>query len=191
MEAMVGASLLSGTAGASTVGLLGAGGVLAPAAGTLFSGGVGSLLSGLLTGASAFSQVQAGNLNAQILNIQARQSDLNARQETVKGRQKALAIKDNLERTLAGQNATFEARGVLQGEGSALAAEQASRDNASKDIDSAMFDAQFASESEKLQGTQFRSEAKSSKSAGYTRAAETLAGSRTIRNLGTSLLEGI
>lgn len=182
MEALVGAALLSGTAGASAVGLVGAGGVFAPAAGSIAGalGSIGgmSLLSGVMTAASAFGQIQSANMQAASLNMQARQADIQARNELLRGRQTSLAIRQQLERDLAGASATFAARGVLAGEGSAQAALDKSRADATEDINIAMYGAKMGAESEMMQGQQYRMEAKASKTLGYTRAA-------------TSLLEGV
>jgi hypothetical protein len=171
------------------VGAIGAGGVFSAsvAAGTLAKVVGSSLLTGLLTGASAYGQIQAGNMQADILNMQARQSELSARQETLKGRQTALAIRKDLERTLAGQNATFAARGVLQGEGSAAAAAEASSKNAADDIDLATFGAAMASESEKLEAAQYRAKGQSAKTAGRVNAVNTVTSYRPV----ASLLEGL
>lgn len=191
MEAIVGSALLSSTAGASTVGLLGAGGVFAPAAGSIAAGissiGAGSLLSGLMTGAGAFGQMQAGNMQQKILNLQAQQSELNARMEGLKGRSQALQIRNQLDRDLASQNATFAARGVLQGEGSAMAAADSSKKNAQDDIDTALFGAKMGSESDKLQAAQYRAEGKAAKTAGRIEAINAVATYRPVQ----SLLEGI
>lgn len=72
---LLGAPLLSATAGASTVGLLGAGGVFAPAAGSLF-GSLGTLSTIASIGSSLFKsqaqqkeysgQIAASNYNASI-----------------------------------------------------------------------------------------------------------------------------
>lgn len=196
MEALVGSALWSapGVGAIGTQGLFGAAGSFG--AGGLITGAVSSiggstLLSGLLTGASAFGQVQAGNMNANILNLQARQSELNARMETIKGRQQALSIRQQLDRDLASQNATFAARGILDGEGTAAAAAAASRKNAAEDINIAQFGAAMGTESDRLQSAQYKAEAGSAKSAGYTSAVSTIAGSRSVTNITQSLLEGL
>jgi hypothetical protein len=192
--ALLGAPLLSATAGASTVGLFGAGGVFSASVAASTIGGAvlkfagSELLSGLLTGAGAFGQIQAGNMQADILNMQARQSELSARQESLKGRQQSLAIKKQLERDLSSQNATFAARGVLAGEGSAAAAAEESRQNASDDIDIATFGAEMGSESEKIQAAQDRISAAAAKKAGRNEAINSIAGSKAIRNTANSLL---
>lgn len=181
--ALVGSPLLSATAGPSVVGAVGAGGIFS--AGTAFAS-VGkffgsSLLSGLMTGAGAYGQYQAGLMQADILNMQARQAELNARMETIKGRQAALNISKNLEKDLAAQNAIFASRGVLQGEGTALAASEASKENAQADIDIAMFGGAIASESDKLRAAQYGAEAGAAKSTGITNALSSA----------TTLLEGL
>lgn len=193
--ALLGAPLLSAAGGASTVGLFGAGGVFSAsvAASTIgtaalkFAGS--SLLSGLLTSSAAYGQIQAGNMQAEIFNMQARQSELSAKQESLRGRQQSLQIKKQLERDLAGQNATFAARGVLAGEGSAEAAAAASRENASEDINLATFGAEMGSESQKIQAAQDRISASAAKKSGRNEAISSIAGSKAVQNLGTSLLE--
>lgn len=169
---------------------VGAGAGAAAGAGAgLFGTGIsgGTLLSGLLTGASAFGQMQAGNMQADIMNIQARQMELNARMESIKGRQQALQIRKQLDRDLASQNATFAARGVLSGEGSSLAAADISRKNAEEDINIAMFGAKMGSESDRLQAAQYRAEGGAAKTAGRIEAINTISTYRPV----ASLLEGI
>lgn len=192
MEALVGSALWT-TAGGTAVGTtglfgaagsLGAGGIISGAASSLFGS---SLLQGLLTGAGAFGQMQAGNMQASILNMQAQQSELNARMESIKGRTQALQIKKQLDRDLASQNATFAARGVLAGEGSAKAAADISRENAEEDINVAMFGARMGSESDRLQAAQYRAEGSAAKTAGRVEAINTISTYRPV----ASLLEGI
>jgi hypothetical protein len=181
---------MSATAGASTVGALGAGGVFSAkiAGASLLKIAGGNLLSGLLTGASAFSSIQAGNMQMDILNAQARQADLNARMETLKGKQQALTIRKQLDKDLASMNATFAARGVLAGEGTAAAAEEESRRNAEEDINIARFGAEMGAESDRMQAQQYRMEAGAARSAGVTNALNTITNSRSVRNLSTSLI---
>ena len=195
MEAMVGVSagFTAGGSAVGTAGLFGAGGSFGMG-GTLLSGFVGSggsLLNLGLTAASAFGQVQAGNSSAAILNMQAQQAELNARMETIKGRESALTIKKQLDKDLASQNALFSARGVLQGEGSALAANKTAKANAKADIEVAQFGAEMGSESDKLRASQYKTGAKAAKKSGKTEAINTIASNRTVQNFGYSLLGGI
>lgn len=76
--ALFGSALLSSTAGASTVGLLGAGGVASLSAGSLFSAGTlgalstgFSIFSGLSSIAGGFSGQSAGNQQAELAYQQA------------------------------------------------------------------------------------------------------------------------
>ena len=191
--ALLGASLLSDTAGASVVGLAGVGGtfsasVLADSVARVLGS---SLLSGLLTGASAFSSVQAGNMQAGLMNLQGQEADLNARMETLKGRQQALLIKNNLDKDLASQNAIFASRGLLAGEGSAEAAAEESKKNAEEDINVANFGAEMGSESDKLRAAQYRIEAKAARKTGVTDAIGTITNSRSLRNASNSLLSNL
>lgn len=96
-------------------------------------------------------------------------------------------IRKQLERDLSSQNATFAARGVLAGEGSSAAAAEASRTNATEDINIATFGAKLGSESEKFQGAQYRSKAANVKTEGMVSAARKITNMRPI----ASLLEGI
>lgn len=191
MEVLVGSALWTTAGGTAigTTGLFGAAGAVG--AGGLITGAMsgigGSLLSGLLTGASAFGQMQAGNMSAELLNIQAQQSELSARMETVKGRQQALQIRKELDRNLASQNATFAARGTLAGEGSSAAAADASRKNAAEDIEIATFGAAMGSESEKLEAAQYRAKGANAKTAGTINAIKTVSNYRPV----ASLLEGL
>jgi hypothetical protein len=187
MEALVGAAAWSaggtaiGSAGLfGAAGSFGAGGLIT---GALSSMGGGSMLSGLLTGASAFGQISAGNSSAAMMNINAQQAELNARMQMIKGREQALTISKQLDKDLASQNALFSARGVLQGEGSALAANTAAKDNAEKDLEVARFGAETGSESDKLRAAQYRAEAKMAKAAGRTEAMNTLTSNRQVMSL--------
>lgn len=196
MEALVGASagFTAGGEAVGSVGLFGAGGSFGmggsiPALFTSMGGG--TLLSGLMTGAAAFGQVSAGNNSAALMNLNAQQADLNARMETIKGREQALTIKTQLNKDLASQNALFSARGVLQGEGSALAANAVSKKNAQADLDVAKFGADTGSESDKLRAAQDRIEAATARKSGKTEALNTLANSRAVQNIGSTLLSGL
>lgn len=177
---------VAGTGGAAgTVGLFGAGGALSLTAGSI---GLPTLFSAVLTGASAFSQMRAGNMQASLYNMQAQQSLMSARMESLKGRQQALQIREKLERDLASQNATFAARGMLSGEGSALAASEKSQANAESDINIATFGAEMGSESEKMQAAQYGISAKSAKKSGVIDAMGTISDSKSISKIGTALL---
>lgn len=172
---------------APIVGTAGIGGAAATAAaggGFLSSiGGIGTLLSIGQTAASAFGQIQAGRLEQQTLNLQARQSELAARQEALRGKKQALEINKQLSRDLASQNAIFSARGVLTGEGSAEAAMGAATQEAQDAIDLAMFGASQSATAQRLQGQQYRLAGSSARRAGFTRAFDTISSSRTMRSL--------
>jgi len=181
---LVGAPLLASTAGASTVGMLGAGGVLGAGTGigaTIGSGiaafqGAGglSLLSGAMTASSAFGQYQSGIMEKRILDIQARQSQISARQELLRGKQQARLIKSQLDKDLASQNAIFGARGLLSGEGSADAAYLEASRNATDDINIALLGADQAYNAKTLESQQYRIEGKAAKSMGRSKALSTI-----------------
>lgn len=179
---------MSSTAGASTVGLFGAGGAFSLSAGSLFSGlTAGSLLTGGLTAASAFSSIQSGNQQSAALNMQARQSTLNAGFERLEGRRQSLAIQEQLERDLSSQNALFAARGTLQGEGSSLAAKETAKRNASNDIDLALFNSDIAGLNAEQRASNSKLNAAAKKTEGGVEALRTVSGYKPVK----SLLEGL
>lgn len=135
---------------------------------------IGTVMQVGLTAASAFSSIKAGRQEAAGLEIQAKQAGLNARQERLEGKRQALQLQGNLDRDLASQNAMFGARGILQGEGSAAAAEATSRTNATRDIDAARFGADIAALNAEQRASNYRSEAKAAKAKGYMDALGTL-----------------
>lgn len=137
---------------------------------------IGTIASVGLTAASAFSSIQAGNAESANLKVQARQADLNARTDALRGKQEAAAISDQLNRDLASQNALFGARGLVQSEGSAQAAQEVSRLNASRDIDLARFDAETAAANSKQQSANLKSDAKAAKKSGFLQAVNTISG---------------
>lgn len=183
MEILVGAAATAGASGATaaTTGLLGAGGFFGTA-GTLTGAGFGTLLSTGMTGASAFGQIMAGQSQAAIMRFQARQAELQARTEEIKGRQQSLAIREQLERDVATASATFAARGVLAGQGSALAAVQAGKERASRDLEAAQFNTANAADSLRGQAGQYRKEASLAITSGLFGAATTIGDSRSFRS---------
>lgn len=137
---------------------------------------IGTIASVGLTAASAFGSIQAGKQEAAALNLQARQADLNARTERLEGKRQALQIEEQLNRDLASQNALFAARGGLQGEGSAAAAEAISRERATQDIDLARFNTDIAALNAEQRASNARSNAKAAKQQGIFDAITTVAG---------------
>ncbi len=160
---------LGSSAGAGTAGLFGAGGSfsLLSTAGTL------------ATGLSTVSSIQAGRQQSAVYKAQARQAELQARNTLLQGRQQSLAIKEQLNRDVATQAAGFAARGVLSGEGSALAAMEQSKLNASRDIEYAMYGANMGYYQGNAQAAQYRTSASASTLSGYTNAVNTLTRSKT------------
>ncbi len=195
MDALVGtASFTAGGSAVGTQGLFGAAGEfgMGGTVPSMFSSmGGGTLLNGLMTGAAAYGHVSAGNSSAALLNLNAAQADINARMETIKGREQALTIKNQLNKDLASQNALFSARGVLHGEGSALAAGNVAKKNAAADLEVAKFGADTGSESDKLRAAQDRISASAARKAGKTEAISTVVNSRSFQNLGSTLLSGL
>lgn len=135
---------------------------------------VSTIASVGLTAASAFSSIQAGNAEAASLNLQARQSDLNARTDRLEGKRQALAIQQQLDKDLASQNALFGARGVLQGEGSAEAAASTAKENASRDINLALFNSDINALSAEQRASNSRADAASAKQGGIFDAVTTI-----------------
>ena len=142
---------------------------------------IGTIASVGLTAASAFSSLSAGNQQAASLNLQARQAGLNAQAERLEGRRQALAIQDQLDRDLASQNALFAARGVLQGEGSAEAAAQTAKDNATKDIDLARFNTDMNALNAEQRGANARADASAAKSQGIFDAISTVGSFKAVK----------
>lgn len=183
-ELLFGAPLLSAS-GSSVVGAIGSGGVFAPLSGSIAAslGSVGTLSVGL-TAASAFGSIQAGNAQAASLNLQSQQAALNSRIERLQGRQQATLIKDQLNSDLASQNAIFGARGLLQGEGTAQAAEEKARLNASQSIDNAKFNSEVSALNAEQRASNLKSEASSAKTAGFTNAVRTVSNFRKVPLIG-------
>lgn len=187
MDALVGASagFTAGGEAVGTQGFFGAGGSfgMGGTISNLFSGVGGTLLQGALTGASAFSQVSAGKSTAGLMTLNAQQAELNAQMETLKGRESALTIKAQLNKDLAGQNALFSSRGVLQGEGSSLAAQSLSKKNATADLNVAQLGADVGSESDRLRAAQYRTEGKTAIQTGNSDALATVGKNRVVQSL--------
>lgn len=156
----------AGATSAAT-GVASAGGAI----GGLMSSGVGSLLSGGLTAASAFGSIMGGNQQAAVYKAQAAQSELAAKQEELKGREQADRIRRSLQATLASQNAAFAARGISLSSGTPVTVGNMSRTEAARDIESAQFGAAMSAAQERAQAGQYKISAKSSKISGYTDAA--------------------
>ena len=93
---------------------------------------------------------------------QSKQAKLNARFEKIKGRDQALQIKEQLENDLASQNAIFASRGSLSGEGSALAALNVSKANATRDIDIARFNTEINVQNANSRAANLRGQASAS-----------------------------
>lgn len=141
---------------------------------------IGTVLSVGLTAAGAFGSLQAGEVQSQSLNIQARQAGLNSRIEQLEGKRQAARLQEQLNKDLASQNALFASRGILEGEGSALAAREAAKENATKDIDLARFNADIASLSSDQRAANLRSDAKAAKTQGRIGAVKAVSGFKRI-----------
>jgi hypothetical protein len=137
---------------------------------------IGTIASVGMTAASSFGSLSAGSAQADALNIQARQSSLNARTERLEGRRQSLAIQEQLDKDLASQNAIFAARGVLEGEGSAEAASEAAKKNASRDINLARFNSELTALSDDQSAANSRADAKAAKQQGIFDAVGALSG---------------
>jgi hypothetical protein len=125
----------------------------------------------------------AGQQQAAVSRFQARQSEMQAKLEGLKGREQALQIRQKLERDLASASASLGARGMLAGEGSALAAVQAGKERASLDINAAQFGAANAADAARAEAAQLRAQASSQRMSGFIGAANTLGSNRIIGSL--------
>nr|DAQ81605.1 MAG TPA: hypothetical protein [Caudoviricetes sp.] len=140
---------------------------------------IGTIASIGLTAASAFSSINAGKQQAASLKLQARQQTANALSDRLQGRQQALQLQEQLDRDLASQNAMFAARSTLQGEGSALAAQETAQKNATRDIDLARFNADISALSNEQAAANSRADAKAAKTKGYMDALQTIGSYRS------------
>lgn len=165
------ATLLSAMATTST------GAAIAAPLSTALNSGVGSLLSGAFTAASAFGQISAGGQQSAIAKAQAQQYELAAKQEELRGREQADNIRRSLQASLASQRAIFGARGISTASGSPRALAAESSNAASRDIEAARFNAGQSAFTLRSQGGQARLEGKAAKMAGYTGALKTIGGS--------------
>lgn len=125
---------------------------------------------------SAVSAVAAGQQQAQSLKLQSKQAALNAEAEGLEGRRQSLEIQDSLARDLASQNALFGARGILEGEGSAAAAADTARANATSDIENALFNTELNKQSALQRSANLKSDASAAKASGFLKAGEAVAG---------------
>lgn len=110
--ALVGAPLLSATAGASTVGLIGAGGVLAPTMGSIATSGLLTYVGTGMRALSALSSIQAGRQQAASYKFQSMQQDLANRQEKVRAKEAENEARRRFLSTLSSTQAAFGARGI-------------------------------------------------------------------------------
>lgn len=179
----------AGTAAAATAAGSVVGPVTAAASGAGALGGVTgaglfaslpsvSLLSPALNAASAFGAISGGLQQAAISKAQAQQYQLQARQEELRGREEADRIRRTLQANLATQNAIFSARGISPNSGTPVTLGTASRTAASRDIETAQFNASQAAGASRSRAAQSRIEGSAAKTAGYTTAATRLYGSR-------------
>lgn len=140
--------------------------------------GSGSLLSSGFSAFGALGQIVGGNQQAAVSKAQAAQYALSARQEELKGREQADMIRRSLQASLASQNAIYAARGVSTRTGTPVTIGNVSRTEASRDIETAQFNAGMSAGAERLRATQAKIEGKSAKTAGYSAAATKLYGAR-------------
>ena len=121
--ATAGTALAAGTAAAGTVGAGTAGIGAATVAGTsatsalTYASLAGTLISGLY---GAYSQNEAGKMNAQMASENARQADAAALDATQRGAAEANKHRQNARRMIASQNAALAANGLDISSGSAL-----------------------------------------------------------------------
>lgn len=146
-----------------------------------------SLIQGALTGAAAYSDINAGRIAQQTAELNARNAELRANQIALQGRQQSIEIRRQLDRDLASQSAAFAARGVLTGEGSAAAAADESRTAASDDIETVRFNTTTKTQTEAINASQMRLEGSAQRAAGKARGYQRIGG--FIANQAVSLLD--
>lgn len=136
--------------------------------------GVGSLISGGLTAASAFGSIMGGQQQSAVYKAQAAQYELSAKQEELRGREQADKIRRSLQATLASQNAAFGARGISTRSGTPVSLARGSMTEAGYDINLAQFGAGQSSAALRSQAGQSRVSASVAKTSGYTSAATSI-----------------
>jgi hypothetical protein len=139
-------------------------------------GTVGSILSGVSTAASVFGQISGGGQQAAIAKAQAQQYELAAKQEELRGREQADNIRRSLQSSLASQRAIFGARGISLNSGTPRILSAESSNAASRDIDTARFNAGQSAFALRSQGAQARIEGKAAKMGGYMGGLKTIGG---------------
>lgn len=149
----------------------------------------GTLISVGSTALSAVGMYSSGKSQQAANNYQARNAELQAKQEQLKGMSQALATRDELHRANASQKAIFATRGQdLSGYGSATAAYDASRDAATRDLQTIMYGANVASTGQLAQSSQYRAEGKAAAYGGYVGAVSTAMKNKYVQK---TLLEGL
>ena len=135
---------------------------------------VGTILSVGMTAASAFGAISGGQQENTAYKAQAKQSELAARAEELRGRDQAVKIRNNLQATLASQNAAFAARGISLNSGTPVNLGNVSKTQASQDVQTAQFGSGMAAEAERGTAAQQRMSGKAAVTKGYMNAASTI-----------------
>lgn len=160
----------AGTAAAATA----AGSFIGPVTAAQSAAGTLSLLQPVFTGISVFGELAGGISDSYAYKAQAKQQQLQARAEEIKGKQQANAIRENLRRTIASQNAAFAARGISPQSGTPVVLGRESRAAAMNDIDIARFNSDIASMQGYAQAQQTKAKAKTALYSGVVRAGSLL-----------------
>jgi hypothetical protein len=134
--ALLGSALASSTAGASAVGLLGAGGVFAPMAGSIATGlgGLGSILSIGSGISSIFGGLQASQAGAEQAAFAKTQAMQQAAESTRVARKEAGIVAEDADRTRRAQKLGFMKSGVSL-EGSPLLLMEQTRMKGAENVD--------------------------------------------------------
>jgi hypothetical protein len=169
-------ALASAGGGSAVYAGFGAGAALSTGA-TLSTISAGSLLATGVTAASAFGSIMGGQQQAAVSKSQAKQYELSARAEELKGRDQANRIRESLRSTIASQNAAFASRGIQLGTGTPLALGNVSRNEASRDLQTAQFGSGMAAEAARGTAAQSRATASAQSIKGYADAASSIGGS--------------
>ncbi|CAN7376560.1 hypothetical protein LJR231_002266 [Phyllobacterium sp. LjRoot231] len=174
---------LFGSSGLAAAGATAGAGAATAGAGAAAAGGLASASSGVLSvlqGVSAtlgiLGKIGAGNAAADASNQQADQAELESSQEQLKQTQRQTVMKRELARVLGENDVTFAAAGIDLSSGIAQSAAANATKRATDEISVDRADSDFRRALLKQRASGFRSQARSSRTAGLLGALETGAG---------------
>lgn len=194
--ALLGAPLLSaaGAGAASTVGLLGAGGVFAPSAGLLASAASGTLgtlvsyagvASTVMGGLSAYSSGRQQEASAKFNAIQ---QDLQTRQAGIRATEAQTEARRSFLKSLSAAQASYSTRGVSLSSGTPFTAQLQAAGDAQRDINTLATGAELDRLQGQQQAEQYRIQGRAYRQAGTSKAMR--AGFSLLSNEGRGVIAG-